>query len=205
MKNETIATIAGLLLIIVLGLQAYATFRINDRLDQLLAPETHISVPPAELANPVNPAVKNPLPEDDFFKDKTWNPYAEMQHMQDKMQQLFGESMSRFHMNTPIDTLTKIPEVDLRDDPDNYVVTVNAPGAEESSINVKLEDQLLHITIKTEQSKAENPEADGKYQYRERFAGEFQRLLTLPGPADASKMKTEYRNGVLTITIPKKA
>jgi HSP20 family protein len=34
--------------------------------------------------------------------------------------------------------------------------------------------------------------------------GEFHRALTLPGPANAAKMKTDYRNGVLTITIPKK-
>ncbi len=42
-----------------------------------------------------------------------------------------------------------------------------------------------------------------KYQYRERFAGQFQRALTLPGFANAAKMTTEYANGVLTITIPK--
>jgi HSP20 family protein len=44
---------------------------------------------------------------------------------------------------------------------------------------------------------------NGTYQYRERFVGEFQRTLILPGPANAAKMKTEYHNGVLTITIPK--
>jgi Hsp20/alpha crystallin family len=43
----------------------------------------------------------------------------------------------------------------------------------------------------------------GKYQYRERFVGQFQRALTLPGSANAAKMTTEYANGVLTITIPK--
>jgi len=66
-------------------------------------------------------------------------------------------------------------------------VTVNAPGADESSINVKLEDRILHISIKTEQAKEETDEKNGKYQYRERFVGEFQRILTLPGPADAAK------------------
>ena len=49
----------------------------------------------------------------------------------------------------------------------------------------------------------ETDDQKGKYQYRERFAGQFQRALTLPGSANAAKMTTEYANGVLTITIPK--
>jgi Hsp20/alpha crystallin family. len=82
-------------------------------------------------------------------------------------------------------------------------VTVNAPGADESSIDVKLEDQVLRISIKTEHAQDETDDKNGKYQYRERFVGQFQRALTLPGPANAAKMTTEYHNGVLTITIPK--
>jgi HSP20 family protein len=85
-------------------------------------------------------------------------------------------------------------------------VTMNVPGADESSLKVELEDQRLHITMRTERAKEEKTENDkeGQYRHQERFIGEFQRVLTLPGPADASKMKTDYTKGVLTITIPKK-
>ncbi|MDO9048616.1 MAG: Hsp20/alpha crystallin family protein [Methylobacter sp.] len=96
-----------------------------------------------------------------------------------------------------------MPDVDLQEKPDLYIVTVNAPGADESSIEVKLEDRILHISIKTEQAKDETDDKNGQYRYRERFVGQFQRALTLPGPANAAKMKTEYHKGVLTITIPK--
>lgn len=81
---------------------------------------------------------------------------------------------------------------------------MNAPGADESSVNVKLDDQRLHISIKTEQAKNETDDKNGHYQYRERFMGELERVITLPGPADATKIATNFRNGVLTITIPKK-
>lgn len=202
MKSEYFTVAVAALLVLFLGIQTYATFRMNDRLDQLLGP-----VSPAEnqikKPNISKPTLPKPAIDDDFFKDRSWNPYEEMQHMQDEMEQMFGESFSRFHMHNPLDNLSKTPDVDLQNKPDSYVVTVNAPGADESSMDVKLEGKLLHISIKTEHAKDDTDEKNGKYQLRERFVGEFHRILTLPGPADAAKMKTDYRNGVLTITIPK--
>lgn len=202
MKNETVAALVAVL-VIVLGIQAYMMFRLNDRLNQLSGQSIQAVSPQIKMPKLSKSIPPKSGPDDEFFKGRAWNPYEEMQHMQDEMEQVFGESLSRFHMNTPLGSLSKSPDVDLQDKPDHYLVTVNAPGADESSINVKLEDRILRISIKTEQAKEETDEKNGKYQYRERFVGEFQRVLTLPGPADAAKMKTDYRNGVLTITIPK--
>jgi HSP20 family protein len=200
MKNETIAAIAAVL-VIILGIQAYTMFRLNDRLNQLSGFYSQTGEPQT-LSNP--PKSNRPKSDDDeFFKDRTWNPYAEIQHMQNEMEQMFDDSFSRFHMKTPLGSLSKTPDVDLKEKSDRYIVTVNAPGADESSIDVKLEDQVLRISIKTEHAQDETDDKNGKYQYRERFVGQFQRALTLPGPANAAKMTTEYHNGVLTITIPK--
>ncbi len=198
MKNETIAAITTLL-VIILGIQAYAMFQLNDRLNQLSgidsqSDNTQIKIP--DLSKP-------DLPDDEFLKGRTWNPYAEMQHMQNEMEHMFDDSLSRFHMKTPLGSLSKIPDVDLQDKPDRYIVTVNAPGADEASMDVKLEGQVLRISIKTEQAKDETDDKNGQYRYRERFVGQFQRSLTLPGPANAAKMETAYHEGVLTITIPK--
>lgn len=201
MKNETIAAIAAVL-VIILGVQAYTMFRLNDRLNQLSGFSSQTTEPQAKALSPLKPQLPK-LDDDEFFKGRTWNPYAEMQHMQDEMEQMFNDSFSRFHIKTPLGSLSTAPDVDLQEKPDRYIVTVNAPGADESSIDVKLEDQVLNISIKTEHTKDETDDKNGQYRYRERFVGQFQRALTLPGPANASKMQTEYRNGVLTITIPK--
>ncbi len=201
MKNETIAAIAAVL-VIILGIQAYTMFRLNDRLNQLSGFYSQTGEPQTKSPSLSKP---NSLKSDDdeFFKGGTWNPYAEMQHMQNKMEQMFDNSFSRFHMKSPLGGLSKTPDVDLQEKPDRYIVTVNVPGADESSMDVKLEDQVLRISIKTEQAKDETDDKNGQYQYRERFVGQFQRALTLPGPANAAKMTTEYHSGVLTITVPK--
>jgi len=195
-KNETIGAVVALILII-LGVQTYMVFKLNDRLNQLSVQDSQtssfeIKIPKLTPSKP------------DANDDLTWKPYEELQRMQHEMEQLFGGSFSRFHMNTPLGSLSKTPDVDLQEKPDRFIVTVNAPGADESSVNVKLDDQRLHISIKTEQAKNETDDKNGHYQYRERFMGELERVITLPGPADATKIATNYRNGVLTITIPKK-
>ncbi|MDD4914949.1 MAG: Hsp20/alpha crystallin family protein [Methylococcales bacterium] len=200
MKNQVI-TIVAIIVVIVLGTQAYMLLQLNERINRLTELKQAVN---SAMPNLPGPAVPQPIPDDDFFKGQTWNPYEEMQHLQDEMEHMFGQSFSRFHMHSPLGSLNKSPEIDLQDKPDQYVVTVNAPGADESSISVKLEGQLLRIGVKTEQRKDENGGQNNDYRYRERFVGEFQRILTLPGPADAATMNTQYQNGVLTITIPKK-
>jgi HSP20 family protein len=203
MKNSTIVVVAAILTAI-LGIQAYMLFKMNDRVNQLTANHQVQAEPQLDLSKLPKPQIPKPLSDDDLFNGRPWNPYEEMQHMQDEMEQMFGQSFSRFHLNNPLGQLSKTPDIDLQDKPDHYLVTVNAPGADESSISVKLDGQLLNIAIKTEQSKQEQGDKNDDYQYRERFVGEFHRVLTLPGPADSENMKTEYRNGVLTVTIPKK-
>lgn len=197
MKNETIAALA-VALVIVLGIQAYMTFRLNDRFNKLAGSYSQAGYPQTHTSN-----LPKLVMDDEFFKGRAWNPYAEIQHMQNQMERMFDDSFSHFHMKTPLGSLSAAPDVDLQEKPDRYIVTVNAPGADESSMDVKLEDRVLRISIKTEHAKDETDAENGKYQYRERFVGQFQRALTLPGPTNAAKMTTEYHKGVLTITIPK--
>ncbi|WP_432741108.1 Hsp20/alpha crystallin family protein [Methylobacter sp. G7] len=197
MKNETIAALAAAL-VIALGIQAYMTYRLNDRLNKLAEPYSQTEAPQTKPSNRPKSVM-----DDEFFKGRTWNPYAEIQHMQNQMERMFDNSFSRFHMKTPLGNLSAAPDVDLQEKSDRYIVTVNAPGADESSMDVKLENQVLRISIKTEHAKDETDDKNGNYQYRERFVGQFQRALTLPGPINAAKMTTEYHKGVLTITIPK--
>ena len=203
MEKNKIMIVIATVLVIVLGIQSYVIFQLNDSLKQLSGQGNKADIAQTKIPKPPSLTLPKPGSDDGFFKDPPWNLYEEMQHMQNEMEQLFGDSFSRFHLHAPSGSLSKIPDVDLQEKPDQYIVTVNVPGADISSMDVKLDGQVLSISINTEQAKYETDDQQGKYQYRERFAGQFQRALTLPGPANAAKMTTEYANGVLTITIPK--
>ncbi|MDD1606595.1 MAG: Hsp20/alpha crystallin family protein [Methylococcaceae bacterium] len=199
MKDKVIIAITAIL-VIALAIQTYMVFQLNDKVNQLNQQDDltvrQLIKKPSAIPKP-KPNVNDP-----FLDNKSWDPYGEMQRMQAEMEQLFGDSFSRFHSNQPLGSFDKTPEVDLKDETDAYIVTVNAPGADKSSLDVKLKDQQLHIAIKTERAE-EIDKDNGQYQHRERFVGKFYRVLTLPGPGNAAKMTTDYSNGVLTIRIPK--
>lgn len=203
MNSHKFVTI-GTVLFCVFLLQFYLMFQLDNKLDQLSKKDSQVSIPQVKKAPCLNQIKPRLDPDDPFFKDRSWNPYKELQRMQNEMDRVFGDSFSRFHKQTPLGSFNKSPDVNLQEKPDRYIVTVNVPGADDSTLKVKLEDQQLHISIKTEHAEETTDDSNGQYSYRERFMGEFQRILTLPGPASANKMKTKYRNGVLTITIPKK-
>jgi HSP20 family protein len=156
-NNRIIAAIAAVL-VIILGIQAYMIFQLNDRLKQLSGQENQASSPQIKTPKLPNLTFPKSGPDDELLKDHPWNPYEEMQRMQNEMEQLFGDSFSRFNMNTPLGSLSKVPDVDLQEKSDQYVVTVNAPGADKSSLDVKLEDRILHISIKTEHAEDQTDE-----------------------------------------------
>jgi HSP20 family protein len=70
--------------------------------------------------------------------------------MQNEMEQLFWGLLFTFPYEYTLGNFTKIPDVDLQEKPDQYIVTVNAPGSDLSSMTIKLQDKILQLSIKTE-------------------------------------------------------
>lgn len=94
------------------------------------------------------------------------------------------------------------PNVDIASTDKDYSITVEVPGVEEDNIKLELEGNTL--TVKGE--KKQESETKEKDFYRvERSYGSFQRVLTLPEDADQDNIDAQFKNGVLTITLPKKA
>ena len=78
MKNQTIIAIVAVL-IIILGIQSYMMFRMNDRLNQLTDRATPLESTQIKIPNIAKPTTPTPNFDDDFFKGRAWNPYEEMQ------------------------------------------------------------------------------------------------------------------------------
>lgn len=90
--------------------------------------------------------------------------------------------------------------VDATEDEKAYHVAVELPGMSEKDVEVSLSDGLL--TIHGE--KRQEQEEKGKDYYRkERVFGAFRRSLPIPGEVDESKIGASFKNGVLTVDLPK--
>ncbi|WP_031434666.1 Hsp20/alpha crystallin family protein [Methylomarinum vadi] len=191
--NKSLVMIAGLILFAIIGWQAYMIYTLHHQVQRL-----------SEPAGIDDESFFNQLPQDDFFGNKTWDPYQEFQRLQQNIDRTFGNAFSRFHLHRGFSSLTKMPALDLKEEADRYIVKMDIPGADTSSLSVDLDGEQLSITVKTEQQDESKPgQGRQHFQRRERFAGTFHRSLTLPGPVNASAMKSDYKNGVLTIIIPK--
>src|SRR5690348_13741475 len=92
------------------------------------------------------------------------------------------------------------PVLDVYEDKDSFVVKAELPGMKKEDIDVSLHDGALSISgERKSEEKLENSEV-----YRsERFFGRFQRTVALPAAVDAGNIKAQYKDGVLTVTLPK--
>jgi HSP20 family protein len=92
------------------------------------------------------------------------------------------------------------PALDVQEDKDNFTVRVELPGLKREDIDVSLQEGALVISGERKEEKT----SDGTSVHRqERYYGKFQRALTLPEPVAADKVKADYKDGVLTVKLPK--
>src|SRR4249919_749060 len=97
--------------------------------------------------------------------------------------------------------LGAVPAVDIAEKEKEYEITAELPGMDESNIDVKFSDGTL--TIKGEK-KEEKEEKKKDYYLSERRYGSFQRSFGVPDGVDADKIEAHFKNGVLTVTLPKR-
>jgi HSP20 family protein len=92
------------------------------------------------------------------------------------------------------------PPVNVFDQGDAFLVKAEVPGVEPDKIQIEVEDDTL--VIRGERALSE-PSRDAAYHRRERREGQFRRVVRIPGRLAADEAKAQYRDGVLTVTIPK--
>jgi HSP20 family protein len=92
------------------------------------------------------------------------------------------------------------PAVDVYEDKENFVVKAELPGMKKEDIDVSLHDGTLSISG---ERKSEGKVESGEVHRSERFFGRFQRTVALPATVDAGRIKAQYTDGVLTVTLPK--
>lgn len=92
------------------------------------------------------------------------------------------------------------PALDVHEDKDNFILKAELPGMKKEEIDISLHDGTLSISGERKmEAKLETAEV----HRAERFVGRFQRTVALPTAVAADKVNAQYKDGVLTITLPK--
>jgi len=92
------------------------------------------------------------------------------------------------------------PRIDVSESDEAYTVRADLPGLEEKDIQISLEQGVLTIQGKLE---SEQEEERKGLRYAERARGSFLRTIELPAELDEAKVSASYKQGVLTVTLPK--
>jgi HSP20 family protein len=199
----TVVTVAvtGLLVLIV-ALQAVYIGVLKGRLRQEDQGDGAQKNPPRRslVTPPGSPRLQNPL------DPGAWNPFQEMERMQERMNSMFDDAFGRFGQSPRFKGFMRgrsySPQIDVTEEDDEYVVRVDMPGTEHPSIKAEVHGNVLTISGTRDESVREDRDDGTSFRF-ERRLGSFSRSVTLPGPVDAGRMTTDYKEGVLTIRLPR--
>ena len=117
----------------------------------------------------------------------------------DEMDDLFGQFFGDRGLTAP-ERGTYWPAMDIAEDKDSITVKAELPGMKADDINISVQGNTLSITGEKREEAEEKK--DGYYRSERRF-GSFRRDMVLPGDVAAGKVDAAYKDGVLTITLPK--
>jgi len=129
-----------------------------------------------------------------------WEPFRNVNSLQEQFSRLFDTSFPG--RSSESDLTTWAPAVDIQETENELVLKADLPGIEEKDIDVRIENNTL--TIRGER-KFEKQVNEDNYLRVERSYGSFSRSFSLPNTINTEAISAEYKNGVLTVQMPKRA
>ncbi len=128
-----------------------------------------------------------------------WEPFRGMATLQDQVNRMFEDSFFRGRLDDSALT-SWAPAVDIYEDGNQMVIKADLPEINEKDLDLRVENNTL--TIRGER-KFEKKVDEDNYLRVERAYGSFSRSFSLPNTVNTENIKAEYKNGVLTVMLPK--
>ena len=130
-----------------------------------------------------------------------FEPFRNLLTTQREFERLFKEAFSPMSGETEVSTRSWAPPVDIYETEDAIVLKAELPGIDPQDVEVRVEDNTLYL--KGERN-YEKEVKEQNYHRIERSYGSFARSFSLPNSISAEKVKAEYKDGLLTLTMPKR-
>lgn len=96
---------------------------------------------------------------------------------------------------------TKLMKTDIKETEEDYIIDIDLPGYEKENIKIEVTDGYLTVNAKTN---IKNEDKTGKFVRKERYFGECSRSFYVGDNVETEDIKATYKNGTLTVTVPKK-
>ncbi|HJU06740.1 MAG TPA: Hsp20/alpha crystallin family protein [Nitrospiraceae bacterium] len=130
-----------------------------------------------------------------------WDPFRELEEVSEKLNRVFNRQPVRGEKGKETMTVADwIPTVDISETDAEYLIKAELPEVKKEDVKIMLQEGVL--TIQGERAQ-EREERGKRYHRVERAYGNFARSFTLPDYVDDTKVTAEYKDGVLTLHLPK--
>jgi len=130
---------------------------------------------------------------------QVWNPFQEFENLLSRYNK--GASGSGSQLSNDLSFADWAPSCDIEEKEDRYVIKADLPGVDKKDIDVKLENGVISIRG---EKQTETETGKGTKRHRtERFHGSFARSFTLPDAVKDERVEANYKDGVLSLVIPK--
>lgn len=129
-------------------------------------------------------------------------PFDDIDRLFDRMNRRFADFDYGFDEGNRFDGVTHMGgmRMDVVDDGDEILVVADLPGFDKEEITLSVTEKALTISATREQDESDESEA---YVRRERSSESVRRTVSLPSMVDSDEASASYKNGVLTVTLPK--
>jgi len=127
-----------------------------------------------------------------------WDPWREMEDMFDRYTRAVGGP--RGGGQEVVATGDWSPRVDISETDDSFVIKAEVPDVKKDDVKVTVDNGILTVSGERKQEKEEKGK---KFHRVERYYGSFARSFTLPDNVDETKVKATFKDGMLTLTLPK--
>jgi len=157
------------------------------------------------------PVAKGEKPGTPSTAMQMWRPFENLRREVDRLFDDFNMSPFRLPFRRPAfdiepfwapESWLAVPAVDFVERDDAFEMSAEMPGLDEKNIEVKVANGVL--TIKAEKTE-EKEEKEKDFHLRERRFGSFERSIRVPEPVDMDKIEASFKQGVLTVKMPKTA
>jgi len=131
----------------------------------------------------------------------TWSPLNRLSSLREEMNRLLDGSLAGFSGSAGLFGGWN-PTVDVFQDKDSVLIKAELPGMKKEDIDITFQEGTLTICGERKQ---ESEVKEGEVYRSERLFGKFHRTVSMPTKVDAEKIKASYKDGILSVQLPKAA
>ena len=132
---------------------------------------------------------------------KGWDPFQDLNELQERMNRLFEESISRTRsVEDGLLTGAWSPSVDIHETEGGLVLIAELPGVAKEDITIDIKENVLVLTGERKRDVSVKEE---NYYRMERYYGQFSRTFTFPYSVESEKIVASLKDGLLEIRLPR--